>query len=44
MAEKLIKSGPACLDLFCGIGGLTVGLEQSGFFTIGGVDHWKTQK
>lgn len=29
------------LDLFCGIGGLTLGLEKAGFRSIGGIDHWE---
>lgn len=31
---------PRCLDLFCGIGGLTLGLEAAGMSSIGGIDHW----
>lgn len=30
------------LDLFCGCGGLTLGLQNSGFEVIGGVDNWPT--
>lgn len=29
---------PAVIDLFCGIGGLSVGLRQAGFNVLGGVD------
>ena len=29
------------LDLFCGIGGLTVGLERAGLHSAGGVDIWQ---
>lgn len=29
------------LDIFCGIGGLTLGLERSGISSIGGVDIWQ---
>jgi len=32
---------PKTLDLFCGIGGLTIGLERAGFESLGGVDIWK---
>lgn len=32
---------PTCLDLFCGIGGLTLGLERAGFASVGGIDIWK---
>ncbi|MGL5098078.1 MAG: DNA cytosine methyltransferase, partial [Planctomycetia bacterium] len=31
---------PHCLDLFCGVGGLTLGLHRAGARTLGGVDHW----
>ncbi len=31
---------PRCLDLFCGIGGLTLGLEAAGVRSIGGIDWW----
>jgi len=31
---------PRCLDLFCGIGGLALGLERAGLACVGGVDHW----
>ncbi|MGC1273731.1 MAG: DNA cytosine methyltransferase, partial [Planctomycetaceae bacterium] len=31
---------PTCLDLFCGIGGLTIGLERAGFRSVGGIDIW----
>lgn len=34
-------NGPKSLDLFCGIGGLTLGLQQSGIECLGGVDKWK---
>jgi DNA (cytosine-5)-methyltransferase 1 len=32
---------PKVLDLFCGIGGLSLGLQRAGFDTAGGVDNWK---
>lgn len=31
---------PKCLDFFCGIGGLTIGMERAGVKTIGGIDNW----
>ncbi len=40
MAGQRARDGPACLDLFCGIGGLTIGLEQAGIRSVGGIDHW----
>jgi len=33
-----------CLDLFCGIGGLTLGLEAAGIQSVGGIDHWNEAK
>lgn len=35
---------PCCLDLFCGIGGLSLGLERAGIKTIGGIDCWADAK
>ena len=32
---------PKVLDLFCGCGGLSYGLEQSGFEVVLGIDSWK---
>ncbi|MFO0451536.1 MAG: DNA cytosine methyltransferase [Pseudomonadota bacterium] len=32
---------PRTLDLFCGIGGLTIGLERSGIQSIGAIDIWQ---
>jgi DNA (cytosine-5)-methyltransferase 1 len=31
---------PHCLDLFSGIGGLSLGLERAGLRCLGGIDHW----
>ena len=31
---------PTCLDLFCGIGGLTLGMERAGITSVGGIDNW----
>lgn len=33
------REGPLAIDLFCGAGGLSLGLEKSGFSVILGVDH-----
>jgi len=30
-----------CIDFFCGIGGLSIGLERAGIDVIGGIDNWK---
>lgn len=38
------KGGPLCLDLFCGIGGLTRGLDAAGIRSVGGVDCWGEAK
>ena len=40
MAGERENGGPLCLDLFCGIGGLTSGLEAAGLHCVGGVDSW----
>ncbi|HEX9951968.1 MAG TPA: DNA cytosine methyltransferase [Rubricoccaceae bacterium] len=32
---------PRVLDLFCGIGGLSLGLHRAGLDSIGGVDNWE---
>jgi DNA (cytosine-5)-methyltransferase 1 len=32
---------PKVLDLFCGIGGLSLGLQRAGFDAVGGVDIWE---
>ena len=39
--NKTPAGSPRSLDLFCGIGGLTLGLECAGFASIGGVDWWR---
>ncbi len=35
-----MNSPPRFLDLFCGIGGLSLGLQQAGLSPVGGVDVW----
>ncbi len=40
-SPMLKGSVPKALDLFCGIGGLSLGLHQAGIDTIGGVDCWE---
>ena len=35
-----MKPTPRFLDLFCGIGGLSLGLQQAGLCPIGGIDLW----
>jgi DNA (cytosine-5)-methyltransferase 1 len=32
---------PRTLDLFCGIGGLSLGLKNAGLSTVGGIDNWE---
>ena len=44
LTDKVDGESPACFDLFCGIGGLTIGLEKAGIRTIGGVDSWEEAK
>ena len=31
-------AAPTCIDLFCGCGGVTLGLEQAGFRTLAAID------
>jgi DNA (cytosine-5)-methyltransferase 1 len=39
-----LVASPRSLDLFCGIGGITIGFEASGIRSIGGVDYWQDAK
>ena len=47
LAEKIMAASPdikkpiKSLDLFCGIGGLTLGLHRAGFECLGGADIWE---
>jgi DNA (cytosine-5)-methyltransferase 1 len=41
MTEVRNPDPPLCLDFFCGIGGLTIGMERAGVDTVGGIDHWE---
>ena len=34
----MVKKEPVAIDLFCGIGGLTHGLQQSGIKVVAGID------
>ena len=40
MAPANKQRPPHFLDLFCGIGGLSIGLQRAGMFPIGGIDSW----
>jgi DNA (cytosine-5)-methyltransferase 1 len=40
MAVQKSNDKPHFLDCFCGIGGLSVGFERSGFKCVGGIDSW----
>ena len=35
------QPSPRFLDLFCGIGGLSLGFQQSGMCPVGGIDNWE---
>lgn len=35
------NNAPRSIDLFCGIGGLTLGLKRAGVHSLGGIDHWE---
>lgn len=37
----MTTAAPTFLDLFCGLGGLGIGLERAGMVPLGGIDHWK---
>lgn len=39
-----MQSCPRVLDLFSGIGGLSLGLEKAGLDIIGGIDNWEDAK
>lgn len=34
-------SGPTVLDLFCGCGGISWGLQKGGFNVVAGIDEWE---
>ena len=34
----------SAIDLFCGCGGFSLGLERAGFDVLFGVDHWEVAK
>ena len=40
MATVKQQRPPCFLDLFCGIGGLSIGLQKSGMSPVGGIDNW----
>jgi len=44
VSESVREMTPQCLDFFCGIGGLTLGMERAGFETVGGIDNWEQAK
>lgn len=44
MPNDQAHDAPLCLDLFCGIGGLSLGLAAAGIRPVGGLDHWEEAK
>jgi DNA (cytosine-5)-methyltransferase 1 len=36
----MIQGAPTAIDLFCGAGGLSLGLSRAGFRLVAGVDNW----
>jgi DNA (cytosine-5)-methyltransferase 1 len=40
MAMTPTERSPQFLDLFCGIGGLSLGLQRAGLLPLGGIDSW----
>lgn len=44
MTETKTKHFPRSLDLFCGMGGLTLGFKRSGIQAIGGIDYCQDAK
>jgi DNA (cytosine-5)-methyltransferase 1 len=40
MTRNLATHSPAVIDLFCGAGGLSLGIQQAGFSLVAAVDHW----
>jgi DNA (cytosine-5)-methyltransferase 1 len=41
MPQRTRSSDPTVIDLFCGAGGLSAGLQRAGFFTVAAFDHNK---
>lgn len=41
MSDHDPARAPRYLDLFCGIGGLSLGLERAGLDPVGGIDEWE---
>ena len=39
--KKHNEDGLVTVDLFCGCGGLTLGLENAGFNVVCGIDNWQ---
>jgi DNA (cytosine-5)-methyltransferase 1 len=44
MTKNQTKRVPRSLDLFCGIGGLTLGFQRAGIHAIGGIDYCQNAK